>query len=163
MALGNDEPIIHSFIITQRTTCHRWQGRSRFWGHFPPPQFRQWHFILRLPPWLQFPMWKIKSCGASIGWLGNPSKTRILPSYNRSSILPKLTHHNPSLAISLTKTFAQFSTTPYPTNKTAPGHTAVFRLPGDPVASPMFASKIFNSYIADVKKHITSILDNIID
>ncbi len=79
----------------------------------------------------------IRSCGASIGCFVNPHKTRVLTSCNGTSILLNLTTRNPPLACSLSTSIASFSTTPHPTNKTAPDIpvelTTGFRLLGQPV------------------------------
>jgi len=60
-----------------------------------------------------------------------------------------------------------FSTTPHPTNKTAPEIpvelTTGFRLLGQPIGSATFASDFFDRRIDGVKKIITSLLDNITD
>jgi hypothetical protein len=118
-------------------------------------------------PDLHFLCEQVQSRGASIGCFVNPHKTRILTSCNGTSIVPTLTTHNPSLAGSLSTSIASFSTTPHPTNKTAPNIlvelTTGFRLLGQPVGSAPFASHFFACRIDDVKKNITSLLDNITD
>ncbi len=97
----------------------------------------------------------------------NPHKTRVLPSCNGISILPTLTTHDPPLAQSLSTSIASFTTTPHPTNKTAPDIpvelTSGFRLLGQPVGSATFASNFFDCHIADIRRNITSLLDNISD
>jgi hypothetical protein len=69
------------------------------------------------------------------------------------------------LAVSLSTSIATFSTTPHPTNKKAleiPVELiTAFRLLGHPARSASFASEFFDCHIADVKKNITSLLDNI--
>jgi hypothetical protein len=116
-------------------------------------------------PDLHFLCEQVRSRGASIGCFVNPHKTRILTSCNGTSIVPTLTTHNPSLACSLSTSIASFSTTPNPTDKTAPDipveFTTGFRLLGQPIGSATFASDFFACCIDDVKKNITSLLDNI--
>ena len=101
---------------------------------------------------------QVRSRGASIGCFVNPHKTRVLTSCNGTSILPTLTIHDPLLAQSLSTSIASFSTTPHPTNKSAPDIpvelTTGFRLLGQPVGSATFASKFFHRRIDDVKKNI---------
>jgi hypothetical protein len=69
--------------------------------------------------------------------------------------------------LSISNSIASFSTTPHPTNKTAPDIpvelTTGFRLLGQPVGSATFATEFFDHHIDDVKKNITSLLDNITD
>ena len=116
-------------------------------------------------PDLHFLCEQVCSHGTSIECFVNPHKTRVLTSCNRTSILPTLSIHNPPLARSLSTSIASFSTTPHPTNKTAldiPVElTTGFRLLGQPVGSATFASDFFACRIDDVKKNITSLLDNI--
>ena len=104
---------------------------------------------------------------SSIGCFVNSHKTRILTSCNGTSILPALTTHDPQLALSISNSIASFSTTPHPTEKTAPDIpvelTTGFRLLGQPVGSATFATEFFGRRIHDVKKNITSLLDNITD
>jgi hypothetical protein len=99
---------------------------------------------------------QVRSCGASIGCFVNPHKTRVLTSCNGMSILPTLTIYDPLLAQSLSTSIASFSTTPHPTNKSAPDIpvelTTGFRLLGQPIGSATFASKFFHRRIDDVKK-----------
>jgi hypothetical protein len=68
------------------------------------------------------------------------------------------------LAATLSTSIATFSTTPHPTNKKAleiPIELiTAFRLLGHPDRSASFASEFFD-HIANVKKNITSLLDNI--
>ena len=69
--------------------------------------------------------------------------------------------------LSISNSIASFSTTPHPTNKTAPDIpvelTTGFRLLGQPVGSATFVTEFFDHRINDVKKNITSLLDNITD
>jgi len=78
-----------------------------------------------------------------------------------------LTTHNPPLVCSISNSILSFSTTPHPTDKTAPDIpvelTTGFRLLGQPVGSTTFASDFFDRRIDDVKKYITSLLHNITD
>ena len=108
---------------------------------------------------------QVSSRGASVGCFVNPHKTRVLTSCNGTFILPTLSTHNPPLTHSLSTSSASFSTTPYLTNKTAPDIelTTGFRLLGQPVGSATFSSDFFACQIDDVKKNITSLLDNITD
>jgi hypothetical protein len=117
-------------------------------------------------PNLQFLCEQVRSHGASIGCFVNPHKTRVLISCNGTSILPTLTTHDPPLAHSLSTSIASFSTTPHPTNKTAPDipvelTSAGLRLLGQPAGSATFASDFFDRHIADVRRNITSLLENI--
>ena len=118
-------------------------------------------------PDLQFLCKQVRTRGASIGCFVNSHKTRVLTSCNGTSILPALTAHDPQLALSISNSIASFSTTPHPTNKTAPDIpvelTTGFRLLGQPVGSATFATEFFDHRIDDVKKNITSLLDNITD
>ena len=67
-----------------------------------------------------------------------------------------ITTHDPPLAHSISNSIASFSTTPYPTDKTAPDIpvelTTSFRLLGQPVGSATFATEFFDRRIDDVKK-----------
>jgi hypothetical protein len=69
------------------------------------------------------------------------------------------------LATSLSTSIATFSTTPHPTNKTAPvipiELTTGFRLLGHHVGSANFASEFVDCHVAIGKKNITSLLDNL--
>ena len=116
---------------------------------------------------LHFLCEQVLSHGATIRCFVNHHKTRVLTSRNGTSILLTLSTHNPPLAHSLSTFIASFSTTPYPTNKTAPDIPVElntgFRLLGQPVGSAIFASDFFACNIDDIKKNITSLLDNIID
>jgi hypothetical protein len=118
-------------------------------------------------PDLHFLCDQVRSHGASIGCFLNPHKTRLLTSYNGTSILPALTTHNPPLVCPLFKSIPSFSTTPHPTDKTAPDIpvelTTGIRLLGQPVGSATIASDFFDRRIDDVKKYVTSLLDNITD
>ena len=75
------------------------------------------------------------------------------------------TTHDPPLERSLSTSITSFSTTPHPTDKTAPDIpvelTTGFRLLGQPVGSATFASDFFAHRINDIKKYITSLIDNI--
>jgi hypothetical protein len=90
-----------------------------------------------------------------------------LTSCNGTSILPTITTHDPQLALSISNSIASFSTTPHPTDKTAPDIpfklTTGFRLLGRPVESATFATEFFDRHIDDVKKNITLLLNNITD
>jgi hypothetical protein len=116
-------------------------------------------------PDLQFLCEQVCSHSASIGCFVNPHKTRVLTSCNGTSILPTLTTQAPPLARSLSTSIASFSTTPHPTNKTAPDIpvelTSGFRLLGKLVGSATFASNFFDLCIADVRRNITSLFENI--
>ena len=118
-------------------------------------------------PDLSFLCEQVRTRGASIGCFVNSHKTRILTSCNGTSILPALTTHDPQLALSISNSIASFSTTPHPTDKAAPDIpvelTTGFRLLGQPVGSATFATEFFGRRIDDVKKNITSLLDNITD
>ena len=118
-------------------------------------------------PVFQFLCEQVRTRGASIGCFVNSHKTRVLTSCNRTSIFPALTAHDPQLALSISNSIASFSTTPHPTDKTAPDIpvelTTGFRLLGQPVGSATFATEFFDHRIDDVKKNITSLLDNITD
>ena len=99
---------------------------------------------------------QIRTRGASIGCFVNSHKTRVLTSCNGTSILPAITTHNPQLARLISNSIASFSTTPHPTDKTAPDIpvelTTGFRLLGQPVGSATFATEFFDRRINDVKK-----------
>jgi hypothetical protein len=116
-------------------------------------------------PNLHFLCEQVQSRGTSIGCFVSPHKTRILTSCNGTSIVPTLTTHNPSMARSLSTLIASFSTTPHPTNKAAPDFPVElitgFRLLGQPIGPATFASNFFARRIDNVKKNITSLLDNI--
>jgi hypothetical protein len=75
------------------------------------------------------------------------------------------TTHDPPLERSLSTSIASFSTTPRPTDKTAPDIpvelTTGFRLLGQPIGSATFASDFFARRINGVKKYITSLIDDI--
>jgi len=107
-------------------------------------------------PDLYFLCAQVRSRGASIGCFVNPHKTRVLTPCNGTSILPALTTHDPPLAHSISNSISSFSTTPHPTDKTAPDIpvelTTSFRLLGQPVGSATFASNFFDYHIDDVKK-----------
>jgi len=118
-------------------------------------------------PDLLFLCEQVRSRGASIVCFVNPHKTRVLTSCNGTSILPALTTHDPPLAHSISNSISSFSTTPHPTDKTAPDIpvelTTGFQLLGQPVGSATFAFDFFDRHIDDIKKYITSVLDNITD
>jgi len=107
-------------------------------------------------PDFQFLCEQVRTRGASIGCFVNSHKTRVLTSCNGTSIFPALTAHDPQLALSISNSIASFSTTPHPTDKTAPDITVElttgFRLLGQPVRSATFATEFFDHRIDNVKK-----------
>ena len=118
-------------------------------------------------PDLEFLCQELNSRGAKIGCFVNPSKTRILTSCDGSSILPRLSTHNPTLATSLSNTIARFSITSHPTDTAAPPVpvelTSGCRLLGHPVGSAAFATDFFASRITAIQRDIDSLHTNICD
>jgi hypothetical protein len=109
----------------------------------------------------------LKTNGADLGCFVSTTKTRILTSCNGTSPLPLVSASNPELGLSFANTIATFTTTPHPTDTTAPAIpvklTHSFILLGHPVGSATIANKFFTKCISIVKKCIISLNDSISD
>ena len=103
---------------------------------------------------------------APLGFNFNIFKNRILTSTNGVSILDGLAATNPSLAVEVTNTIAEFSVRKDTINAaiTRPVElTAGFRLLGTPVGSPAFALEFFNEQLAEVRTNVTALNDGFTD
>jgi hypothetical protein len=101
------------------------------------------------------------------GGEGDTLKKKLSIEEVQDTFFVAITTHDPPLAHSISNSISSFSTTPHPTDKTAPDIpvelTTSFRLLGQPVGSATFATEFFDRRIDDVKKNVTSLLGNITD
>jgi hypothetical protein len=99
--------------------------------------------------------------------LCHPSTTHILTSCNGTSTLPLLHTTNHTLAQIIMHTIAEFLTQPHPTSKSASSLpvelTTGFRLLGQPVGSPTFATEFLSYRVVGVKESLASLSTSITD
>jgi hypothetical protein len=105
--------------------------------------------------------------GRPLGCFINPMKTRILTSTSGSSPLHTLHELDSTLATSITRCIATYSTKPNvldPTGPPLPDElTSGFRLLGSPVGSPSFARQYFNQQLTVVQDCIATMMTAISD
>ena len=105
--------------------------------------------------------------GRPLGCFINPMKTRILTSTSGSSPLPTLSELEPTIATSITRCIATYSTKPNNIDPTGPPLpeelTTGFRLLGSPVGSPSFAREYFNQQLTIVQECIETMTIAITD
>jgi hypothetical protein len=89
------------------------------------------------------------------GGEGDTLKKKLSIEEVQDTFFVAITTHDPPLAHSISNSISSFSTTPHPTDKTAPDIpvelTTSFRLLGQPVGSATFATEFFDHRIDEVK------------
>ena len=109
---------------------------------------------------LKFTCSTIRELAAPLLLILNVHKTRILTSTYRASIIPRLAEVNPSLAIGIKATIAEFleRKNPIDGKKTIPVELMEgFCLLGTPVGSPRFAQEFFEERLAEVRQKVKAL------